>query len=63
MSHSLNEVEHNYPIYDKELLAVVRALEEWRHYLEGVMHQFEVLTDHKNLEYFQTACKLNHRQA
>ena len=45
MSRSLNEVERNYPIYNKELLAVVRALEEWRHYLEGAMHRFEVLTD------------------
>ena len=63
MSRSLNEVERNYPIYDKELLAVIRALEEWRHYLEGAMHRFEILTDHKNLEYFQTARKLNRRQA
>ena len=63
MSRSLNEVERNYPIHDKELLAVMRALEEWRHYLEGATHRVEILTDHKNLEYFQTARKLNRRQA
>ena len=30
-SKTLNEAERNYEIYDKELLAVVRALDEWRH--------------------------------
>jgi hypothetical protein len=31
-SKSLNVVEWNYDIYDKEMLAVMRALEEWRHF-------------------------------
>src|SRR3981189_1494299 len=34
-----------------------------RHYVEGAWHKFEVHTDHKNLEYFRTAKKLNRRQA
>ena len=38
-------------------------MEEWRHFLEGAEHDFEVWTDHKNLEYFQSAKKLNRRQA
>ena len=63
MSKSLNEVERNYEIHDKEMLAIIRALEEWRHYLEGTTHTFEIWTDHKNLEYFMTAQKLNRRQA
>ena len=45
------------------MLAIVRALEEWRHFLEGIEHQFEIWTDHKNLEYFMSAKKLNQRQA
>ena len=45
------------------MLAIVRALEEWRHFLEGVEHQVEIGTDHKNLEYFMMAKKLNQRQA
>jgi len=45
------------------MLAIIRALEEWRHFLEGVTHLVEIWTDHKNLEYFMTAKKLNHRQA
>ena len=32
MSKSLNPAEHNYAIYDKELLLVIRGLEEWRQY-------------------------------
>jgi hypothetical protein len=38
-------------------------LEEWRHFLEGAKQKVEIWTDHKNLEYFMTAKKLNHRQA
>ena len=62
-SKSLNAVEQNYEIHDKEMLAIIRALEEWRHFLEGAHHKFEIWTDHKNLEYFMTAKKLNRRQA
>jgi hypothetical protein len=63
ISRSLSDVERNYDIYDKEMLAVMRALQEWRHYLMGAKHTFEILTDHKNLEYFRTAKNLNRRQA
>ena len=45
------------------MLAIIRALEEWRHFLEGAHHKFEIWTDHKNLEYFMMAKKLNRRQA
>ena len=38
-------------------------LEEWRHFLEGTEHQFKIWTDHKNLEYFMMAKKLNRGQA
>jgi hypothetical protein len=63
LSKSLSAVERNYEIHDKEMLAIIRALEEWRHYLEGTQHPFDIWTDHKNLEYFMTAKKLNRRQA
>lgn len=39
------------------------ALEEWRHWLEGTKLPFIVWTDHKNLEYIQSAKRLNSRQA
>ena len=63
LSKSLSTVEQNYEIHDKEMLAIIRAMEEWRHFLEGAEHGFEVWTDHKNLEYFRSAKKLNCRQA
>ena len=56
-------MERNYEIHDKEMLAIIRTLEEWRHFLEGAQHTVEIWTDHKNLEYFQMAKKLNHCQA
>ena len=62
-SKSLSPVEQNYEIHDKEMLAIIHALEEWRHFLEGARHPVEIWTDHKNLEYFMTAKKLNRRQA
>ena len=45
------------------MLAVVRCLEAWRHFLEGTVVKFEIWTDHKNLEYFMKVQKLNKRQA
>src|SRR3979490_3007538 len=58
-SKSLSPVGRNYEIHDKEMLAIMQALEEWRHFLEGTRLKFEIWTDHKNLEYFQTSKKLN----
>ena len=63
LSKSLNKTERNYEIYDKEILAIIRGLESWRHLLEGVQSKFEIWTDHKNLEYFMKVQKLNWRQA
>jgi len=63
ISKLLNETKRNYEIYDKEMLAVIRCLEAWRHFLEGSRSKFEVWTDHKNLEYFMSNQKLNRRQA
>ena len=59
-SKSLSLVERNYKIHDKEMLTIIHALEEWRHFLEGAHHPVEIWTDHKNLEYFMIAKKLNH---
>ncbi|ESK81584.1 reverse transcriptase-rnase h-integrase [Moniliophthora roreri MCA 2997] len=63
LSKSLSPTERNYEIYDRELLAIYRALMEWRHYLMGGKFKILVLSDHKNLTYFRTAQKLNRRQA
>ena len=59
ISKLLNAIEQNYEIYDKEMLAVIRCLEIWRHYLEEEKLEFEIWMDHKNLQYFMTSQKLN----
>ena len=42
ISKSLNEAERNYKIHDKEMLAIIRCLEAWRHFLEGAKSRFEI---------------------
>ena len=56
-----NTQECNYNIYNKELLAVIKALEEWRPELEGSSTQFDIITDHKNLQTFATTKQLTPR--
>ncbi|XP_044717353.1 reverse transcriptase (RNA-dependent DNA polymerase) domain-containing protein [Hirsutella rhossiliensis] len=53
--------EANYAIHDKELLAILRCLEQWEPELRAVEH-FKVLTDHKNLRYFYSERRLTERQ-
>jgi len=61
MLKALNETERNYEIYDKEMLAIINALSEWRQYLMGASEDFEIWTDHQNLQYFRKPQKLNRR--
>ena len=63
MSKTFNDTERRYEIYDRELLGIIRALKEWRHYIQGSEHVTTIFSDHKNLTYFRTAQKLNDRQA
>ena len=58
---SLNKTERNYKIHDTKMLAVIRELENSRYLLEDAKYKFKVWTDHKNLEYFMRAQKLNWR--
>jgi len=53
-SHTFTMAELNYDIHNKELLAIFKAFKIWRHYLEGSAYPIDVVTDHKNLEYFST---------
>jgi len=62
-SKSLSSVEQNYEIHNKKMLAIICVLEEWGHFLEEATHPVEIWTNHKNLEYFMMAKKLNRRQA
>ena len=62
-SSKIQPTEHNYKIHNKVLLAVVDPLQAWPHYLHRLHHNFEVITDHHALQYFQTKCQLNCHQA
>jgi len=60
-SRKLTSAEQNYPIHEKELLAIIHAIRLWRPYLEG--QKFTVVTDHASLEYIKTQGNLSKRQA
>jgi hypothetical protein len=51
--------ELNYDIYDKELLAIITVLKEWRVFLQGTIKPFIIKTDYKNLTGFLTTKELN----
>ena len=54
-SASMQPAERNYQIYDREMLAIIEALKDWRHFLEGLRGEFQIVSDHSNLEYWCTA--------
>jgi len=62
-SRRFSPAEENYDIDNRELLAVVAAFEEWRHWLEGSEHTTLVWSDHKDLVFIRAARRLNSRQA
>ena len=61
-SKTMKPAECNYDVHDKELLAIVQALKEWRRYVAGSLHKIRILTDDKNLVPFMTTKELNERQ-
>lgn len=63
VSHAFTETERNYEIYDKEMMAIMNALSEFRPYLYGARETFKIWSDHKNLGYFRNPRNLNRRQA
>lgn len=62
-SRRMTSCEGNYAIYDKELLAIVKAFETWKPELIGLHAPIRVLTDHQSLKYFMTSKQLSSRQA
>src|SRR3984893_16017438 len=56
----MNDHERNYPVHEQQLLSIIDALREWRHYLLG--NKFVIITDHRSLQYLSTQDKLSARQ-
>ena len=59
-SKKLSPAEANYSVHDKEMLAVIRCLDEWDVELRGSEH-VTVITDHQALEAFQRVEKRRER--
>ena len=62
-SRKFTSSEINYDTHDKELLAIVVAFSQWRHYFEGNPHKIRVYSDHRNLIHFMDSTVPNRRQA
>jgi hypothetical protein len=62
-SSIMSTEERNYKIYDHEMLGLIHALEDWQHFLEGLPEPFEVVTDHKNMEWWASMRDLTCCQA
>jgi len=62
-SWTFSTLELNYNIYNKELLVIFEAFKIWQHYLEGSASPIDIVTDHKNLEYFSITKILMRQQA
>jgi len=45
------------------MLAIINALKDWRHFLEGLPKPFEIWSDHENLKYWREPQDLSRRQA
>ncbi|CDO68811.1 hypothetical protein BN946_scf184805.g20 [Trametes cinnabarina] len=61
-SRTLSGAELNYNTHNKELLAIFECFKTWHHYLEGSGTPIDIVTDHKNLEYFSTTKLLTPQQ-
>jgi hypothetical protein len=62
-SKTIAPAEMNYLIHNKEMLAIVWALGQWRAELSGTSKAIKVLTNHRSLEYFMSSKILNSWQA
>lgn len=62
LSKKLSSAEQNYPVHEQEQFAIILALEEWRHYLDGSRFRIIVQTDHRPLKHLDTQPNLSKRQ-
>jgi hypothetical protein len=60
-SRKLSSAEANYPVHERELLALVDALRKWRHLVHG--SKIRAYTDHKSIIHLLSQKHLSGRQA
>jgi hypothetical protein len=61
LSKKLGDAETRYPVHEQELLGIILALREWRHYLYG--QHFTIISDHHSLQYLHSQPHLSPRQS
>jgi hypothetical protein len=59
----MSPAEFNYEVHDKEMLAIVKSLKEWRAEVKSTGSKIDIITNHKSLEYFMTTKQLTGQQA
>jgi RNase H-like domain found in reverse transcriptase/Integrase zinc binding domain/Reverse transcriptase (RNA-dependent DNA polymerase) len=62
-SATFTETEWNYDVYDRELLAIMKAITHWQPYLIWTKEPFKIFTDHANLLHWESPQKLNRHTA
>ena len=60
MSKKFTSAQMNYRVFEAEMIAILEALAKWEDKLLG--RKFNIVTDHKALEFFQTQRNLSARQ-
>ena len=60
-SHKLSSAERNYSATERELMAIVRAVQHWRAYLHGSPHPILLQSDHRPLVYLNGKAELGMR--
>jgi RNase H-like domain found in reverse transcriptase len=60
VSRKLSRSKRNYHVHERELLAIVHALKEWRPYFHG--SRFAIKTDHHPLRYLDSQTNISERQ-
>ena len=63
ISKKMTNAERNYTKTKKKMLAIIQAVKKWRKYLKEFKTRAKIITDHKNLTYFQEAKITNRQQA
>src|SRR5438445_12327569 len=62
-SHALSGSELNWSVYDKELYTILKAFEQWHHWLLPAQHCIKVWCDHQNLAFYHQLQTLTQKQA
>lgn len=61
--HLLSGAKLNWSVYNKELFAIIKAFEYWRHWILPARHEIKIWWDHQNLSYLCNSQQLMAQEA